>query len=168
MTTSQRLRFRHIGLHTGDLDAALGFFSERLQLPVLSRGPADDPMLADMVGLPPEQLPTATLRFPETHVTIRLVENRAGARVDADARNQGTCHVAFYTDDLDSTWACLADGGSRLVSEEIVSIVGGVFDGGKAIYCVGPDGFRIEFLEGRGYLDGSTRDPSASSAWYTA
>src|SRR5690606_9233832 len=98
---------------------------------------------------------------PETETRIRLVGNRAGPSVDADHKNPGTCHVAFYTHDLDSTWANLAEGGTRLVSTEIVKITGNVFEGGKAIYCVGPNGIRVEFLEGRAYLDGSPRDPAA-------
>lgn len=161
MSAIEPLRFRHIGLHVSDLDSALHFFCDRLQLELLSRGPEDDVMAERIIGPGAPALECAVLRFPETHVTLRLTENPGARVVDADARNPGTCHVAFYTDDLDSTWANLAEIGTKLVSERIVSIIGGVFDGGKAIYCVGPDGYRIEFLEGRAYLDGSYRDPDA-------
>lgn len=161
MTDNLSLRMSHIGLHVADLDAALAFFCDRLQLDLLSRRTGSDPMVAEMVGQKPEALETATLAFPETETRIRLVGNRAGPSVDADHKNPGTCHVAFYTHDLDSTWANLAEGGTRLVSTEIVKITGNVFEGGKAIYCVGPNGIRVEFLEGRAYLDGSPRDPAA-------
>jgi lactoylglutathione lyase len=161
MPTEELLRFRHIGLHVSDLNAALRFFRDGLQLEVLSRGKEDDPMAAAIIGPTSPALDCAILRFPETHVTIRLTENPGAPIVDTEARNPGTCHVAFYTGDLDRTWAHLDENGAHLVSDRVVSIVGGVFDGGKAIYCVGPDGYRIEFLEGPAYLDGSHRDPAA-------
>ena len=161
MSSAESPRFRQIGLHVSNLDRALHFFCDRLQLEMLSRGTERDPMAVSMIGPGADALSSAVLRFPTTGVTIRLTENPAAAIVDADHKNAGTCHVAFYTHDMDSTWANLEEAGTQLVSDSVVSIVGGVFDGGKAIYCVGPDGYRIEFLEGRAYLDGSARDPDA-------
>ncbi len=116
-------------------------------------------MITSIIGPEAQELEVAVLRFPETHVTLRLTENPGAPCIDASHKNKGTCHVAFYTDDLDSTWANLEEINTRLVSDRVVEIVGGVFDGGKAIYCEGPDGYRVEFLEGRAYLDGSYRDP---------
>lgn len=157
---SLELEFEYIGIHVDNLDNALRFFADYLQLDVLERGEERNPVLLGCAGVN-HPLGLARLRFPETRSEIRLIGNPGAPLADGDHANQGTCHVCFYTGDLDSTWAHLADKGTRLCSSGVIPIKGGVFDGGKCIYCVGPDGFRVEFLDGRAYLDGSVRDPGA-------
>lgn len=152
------IKFDYIGLHVEDMGVARAFFIDRLGLEIEK----------EMGQLAVDGLfhgstqPRQSLRlcFPETKAAIRITENKGAPLVDASHTNLGTCHVAFYTHDLDTTWSDLAAHGSRLISTGIIPIVGNVFEGGKAIYCIGPDGYRVEFLEGRAYLDGTARDPS--------
>lgn len=154
------LGFDHIGLHVGNLDDAATFFVNHLQLDMLGRGEERDRFLLT-ASASTRPLETIRLRFPETRSEVRLIGNPGAPLADADHANPGTCHVCFYTNDLDSTWFLLEQQGTQLCSTGIINIEGGVFDGGKCIYCVGPDGFRIEFLDGPAYLDGSRRDPRA-------
>lgn len=153
----------HIGLHVRDLDRSLDFYRGQLGLELVDRRTVDDDGMRAATGLPAAELDVAVLRFPETAAYLEVVKYRGagGTPVDTTHGNPGTCHVGFYTDDLDETWATLERSGSQLQSTEIVTIEGGVFDGGKVIYCTDPDGIRIELLEGGAYLDGSRRDPHA-------
>lgn len=161
MPSNPPLVFSHIGLHIRNLDEALGFFAGQLQLEVESRGAVEDVLLRTLVDEPTAPIEGARLRLPRTEASILLTENRHAARVDNRHPNPGTCHIAFFTHDLESTWRTLASNGCELVSTGIVPIDTGVFGGGKAIYCVGPEGYRFEFMQGPAYLDGSQRDPDA-------
>lgn len=161
MATNQPLAFSHIGLHVRSLEQALSFFVGQLQLEVESRGPVDDALVRTLIEEPIAPLEGARLRLPRIPASIQLTENRQAPSVDNRHPNPGTCHIAFFTHDLEDTWHSLAGKGCKLVSTGIIPIDTGVFGGGKAIYCVGPEGYRLEFMQGPAYLDGSRRDPDA-------
>jgi catechol 2,3-dioxygenase-like lactoylglutathione lyase family enzyme len=153
----------HIGLTVTDLERSLGFYRDHLGLELVDRWVADEPRVGETIGAPGAELKVALLRLPNTRAYLELTEyaSGGGTAIDPLHGNPGSCHVAFYTDDMDETWATLEAAGSENQGDGITPIVGGVFDGGKAIYCTDPDGIRVEFLEGPAYLDGSARDPDA-------
>jgi lactoylglutathione lyase len=153
----------HVGLHVRDVDRSLAFYRDQLGLDLVDHGTTGEPHVGEILGYPGVELDRALLRLPNTDAYLQLVgyRNVDGTPVDPLHGNPGTCHVAFYTDDLDETWATLEANGSQLQGADITVIEGGVFDGGKVIYCTDPDGIRVEFLEGRAYLDASERDPDA-------
>lgn len=161
MTAALPASFSHIGLHIGDLDRALDYLVNGLQLPLLARGAETDPLLALMVGTPTPVFQTARVQLPGTEACIRLVENRGAPEVDNRHQNPGTCHFAYYTHDLRKSWAELEAAGSTLISSSISPVVGGLFDGGLTMYCTGHDGYPVELMQGRAYLDGTPRDPDA-------
>lgn len=152
----------HVGLHVADLDRSLGYYQGLLGLELLDRAERSGPQADAILGREGVRFERALLRLPESNAYLELIDygDQAGKPVDPLHGNVGTCHVAFYTDDLDETWATLKAAGSELQGEVTV-IEGGVFDGGKVIYCTDPDGIRVEFLQGPAYLDGSVRDPDA-------
>lgn len=151
--------FSHIGLHIGDLDRALRCLVDDLQLPLLRRGAETDPLLQIMVETPTATFQTAHVGLPGTDSCIRLVENRGAPMIDNRHQNPGTCHFAYYTHDLRKAWAGLEAAGSKLISLGISPVVGGLFDGGLTMYCTGHDGYPVELMQGRAYLDGTPRDP---------
>jgi lactoylglutathione lyase len=157
------LETSHVGLNVADLERSLAFYRDRLGLELVEERTADAPYVGAVVGHPGAELRIALLRLPETRAYLELTQyvTGAGTPIDTLHGNPGSCHVAFYTDDIEETWATLEAAGSELQGEDITPIVGGVFDGGKALYCTDPDGIRVEFLEGPAYLDGSGRDPDA-------
>lgn len=158
MAKGTLVTFDHIGLYVSNLKKAKAFFVDTLQLDLLRETNQYSPLLDRMIDGTGRQLREAWLRFPETVTQIRLIENTGAPLIDTDHANPGTCHVAFYTDDMVQAWTALERAGARLISTGLVPIIGGVFDGGKAIYCAGPDAYRIEFLEGPAYLDGRPRN----------
>ena len=161
MTTTGATETSHVGIHVRDLERSLEFYRDRLGLEVVAQWLIQEPYVREVVGYPEADLNMAVLRLPQTNAYMEVIEYRnvEGEPVDTLHGNPGTCHLAFYTDDLEETWATLAKAGSELQGEDITLIEGGVFDGGKVIYCTDPDGIRVEFLEGRAYLDGSERHP---------
>jgi catechol 2,3-dioxygenase-like lactoylglutathione lyase family enzyme len=162
-TAASGVETSHVGLTITDLERSLGFYRDLLGLELVDRWTADEPRVGETIGSPGAELEVALLRLPNTRAYLELAEYKrgGGAPIDPLHGNPGSCHVAFYTDDMDETWATLEAAGSENQGDGITPIVGGVFDGGKAIYCTDPDGIRVEFLEGPAYLDGSGRDPDA-------
>ena len=139
----------HVGLHVADLDRALGYYQGLLGLELVDRARRSGDQVDAILGRDGVSFDRALLRLPESNAFLELIDygDQAGEPVDPLHGNVGTCHVAFYTDDLDETWATLEAAGSELQGE-VTEIEGGVFDGGKVIYCTDPDGIRVEFLQG--------------------
>jgi catechol 2,3-dioxygenase-like lactoylglutathione lyase family enzyme len=153
----------HIGLTVTDLDRSLRFYRDRLGLEPAGRSRTTHEQTRRVLGDLGMELEMAVLRLPNTNAYLQLLRfgNPVRTPIDPLHGNPGTCHVAFYTDDLDETWATLEATGSENQGDGITLIEGGVFDGGRCIYCTDPDGIRVEFLEGPAYLDGSVRDLDA-------
>lgn len=160
---AQAVGTSHVGLHVAGLERSLGYYRDRLGLELVSEETCGGEQFEAVLGHPGAEAKLAILRLPQTDAYLELMEyvDPTGTPIDPLHGNPGTCHVAFYTHDLEETWATLEAAGSELQGEEITLIEGGVFDGGKVIYCTDPDGIRVEFLQGPAYLDGSPRDPDA-------
>jgi catechol 2,3-dioxygenase-like lactoylglutathione lyase family enzyme len=156
----------HIGIHVTDLERSLAFYRDRLGFEVVDVTRVDSHHAGEILGREGVEADRALLRLPLSPAYLELLQYDAsvqGEPVDPLHGNVGTFHIAFYTHDLESLWASLAEGGSELQSRDgtITKIEGGVFDGGSVIYCTDPDGVRVEFLCGPAYLDGSYRDAGA-------
>lgn len=92
----------------------------QLQLEVESRGPVDDVLVRTLVDEPTAPLAGARVRLPRLPASIQLIENRNAPHVDNRHPNPGTCHIAFFTHDLENTWSTLAANGCQLVSTGII------------------------------------------------
>ncbi|MEZ5735876.1 MAG: VOC family protein [Novosphingobium sp.] len=153
------IEFAHIGVSVSDIGEASRFFSQGLQLRKCHEG--RETGLLPLANGSGREVQRVRFEFPRSGTEIHLIENGDAEPIDADHANPGTCHIAFYTDNIEKALSGMEACGAVLCSDEIVPIVGGVFDGGKALYCAGPDGIRIELMQGPVYLDGTARENRA-------
>jgi lactoylglutathione lyase len=83
-------------------------------------------------------------------VCLELVEYRNVEHVPVDTRNGnvGTCHIAFNVDNLLDLYANLTTQDVKSVSAPVSPTIG-PNTGGRIVYLIDPDGFRIELIERR-------------------
>lgn len=148
----------HAGLHVADLERSLHFYRDVLGLEVAARWTRAEPYIRELVGHPDVRLHAAILRVPESEVFLELLAFDGVAQVATDPSTAppGTGHVCFYVDDLDGLYARLSALGVPSVSG-IVSPDVGPNRGGKAVYLLDPDGFRVELVETELTLAGEPR-----------
>ena len=60
--------------------------------------------------------------------------------------NIGNAHIAFFVDELDPLYERLTALGVRSVSRPVTPTIG-PNQGGRAVYLIDPDGFRVELIE---------------------
>lgn len=151
----------HVGIHVRDLETSLKFYRDELGMEVVAEWLVEDPCTREVLDLPNATLNMAVLRLPGTRAYMEVIEYQGvpGEPVDTFQGNAGTCHIAFYVDDLDELYDRLISKGLETVSKRVVPIIGGALDGAKCVYMTDPDGIRVEFLESDKYLD-TTRRPS--------
>ena len=66
--------------------------------------------------------------------------------VDMANGNIGNGHVAFYVDDLEPLYEELTAAGVKSVSPPVTPTIG-PNKGGRAVYMIDPDGFRVELIQ---------------------
>lgn len=138
----------HMGLTVGSLKRSLGFYGDILGFEVLFQWNPRAAYLGELVGYPDVDMHAAILRLPGTDVTLELLEYRGVDRVAIDTANAnpGTSHIAFFVDDLDAYFTELRRKGVQTVSEPVTPTIG-PNEGGRAVYMIDPDGFRVEFIQ---------------------
>lgn len=138
----------HTGIQVRDLDRSLEFYLGVLGFDLLFRWNPQAPYISELVGYPGVDLHSAIIRMPDSDVFLELLEygNVAGEPVDTRTGNPGTAHIAFMVDDLDVLFADLVSKGVDFVSEPVTPTIG-PNAGGRAVYMMDPDGFRIEFMQ---------------------
>ena len=60
--------------------------------------------------------------------------------------NIGNAHIAFFVDELEPFYEKLAALGVKSVSRPVTPTIG-PNQGGRAVYLIDPDGFRVELIE---------------------
>lgn len=138
----------HVGLHVHDLERSLAFYEDVLGFERVFRWNPQEPYIGVLVGYPDVDLHAAVVRLPGSDGCLELLEYRGVRRsaVDTSNANPGTAHLAFYVDHLDLLYARLRAHGVASVSEPVTPTVG-PNRGGRAVYMIDPDGFRIEFIQ---------------------
>ncbi|WZH52330.1 MAG: VOC family protein [Nocardioides alkalitolerans] len=159
VTTNPATEFSHVGIQVRDLAVSLPFYRDQIGLEVVAEWLVEDPTTREAIDLPQASLNMAVLRLPGTNAYMEVIEYQNVGRMPIDPYhpNPGTCHIAWYVDDIDELYARLVSLGLDPVSRRVVPIDGGPLDGGKVIYMTDPDGIRIEFLESSLYLDATPR-----------
>ena len=149
MTYSGASEFSHFAIHVSNLERSLEFYVGQLGLDVLTEFVEDGETTREVIGYPEAVLNLAMLRLPGNQAIMEVIEvqNVSGTPIDTQQANPGTCHMAFYVDDLDATWEKLEAFGTELVSTRIVNLSDGPLDGGKAVYLKDPDGILVELLQ---------------------
>jgi lactoylglutathione lyase len=150
----------HFGIQVRDLERSLEFYRDELGLEVVDRWLVEGPLVEELLQMPGVSLTIALMRYPRTKQFIEITEYREvdWEPVDTNTANPGTCHIAFYVDDLDEVYERLVTKGYEALSPRPVPIEMGPLGGGKCVYMIDPDGIRIELLQGDNHLDGTPRD----------
>jgi len=141
----------HTGFQVADLDRSLAFYRDLLGFELVFQWNPQAPYIGELVGYPDVDLHSAILRQPNSEVFLELLEYRNVERtpVDTANANPGTAHVAFFVDGLDELYADLVAKGVDAVSAPVTPTIG-PNKGGRVVYMIDPDGFRVEFIESSG------------------
>lgn len=145
---AQITRAHHMGFTVASLDRSIAFYRDVLGFELAFRWNPQAPYIGALVGYPTVDLHGAILRLPGTDVCLELLEYRGIARqfVDMANGNTGNGHIAFVVDDLDTFYATLTAAGVASVGPPITPTLG-PNRGGRAVYMIDPDGFRVELIQ---------------------
>ena len=141
------VRFNHFNVSVADLDAALPFWTDGLELQLLGRGTVSYQHLDTIVGLPDTSIEWAELDLPGGGL-VELFRYRApaGAPVEPAVNRPATTHLAVEVDDLDGQLARLTPYARRVVSAP-VTIPFGDWGGWRCVYVEEPNGVTVELLQ---------------------
>ncbi len=141
-------RAHHTGFTVRSLERSLAFYCDILGFELAFQWNPQAPYIGELVGYPAVDLHGAILRLPGTDVCLELLEYRniAQVAVDMGNGNVGNGHIAFNVDNLLELYALLTAKGVKSVSPPVTPTIG-PNKGGKAIYLIDPDGFRVELIE---------------------
>ena len=138
----------HTGFTVRSLERSIAFYRDLLGFELVFQWNPKAPYLAELVGYPDVDMHSAIMRIPNSDVSLELLEYRGIPRTAVDMANGniGNGHMAFYVDDLESLYERLTKAGVKSVSAPVTPTIG-PNRGGKAVYMIDPDGFRIELIE---------------------
>lgn len=141
-------RAHHTGFTVRSLERSIAFYRDILGFELAFQWNPRAAYLAELVGYPTVDLHAAILRLPGTDVCLELLEYRNIEQVEVDMGNGnvGNGHIAFNVDNLLELYAELQAKGVRSVSPPVTPTIG-PNKGGKAVYLIDPDGFRVELIE---------------------
>lgn len=142
------LAAHHTGLTVRSLERSIAFYQGLLGFEVVFRWNPQAPYIGELVGFPDVDLHAAVLRIPNSPVFLELLEYRGIGEnaVDISNGNIGNAHIAFTVDALDPLFERLAAEGVKSVSKPVTPTIG-PNRGGRAVYLIDPDGFRVELIE---------------------
>jgi glyoxylase I family protein len=138
-------RFTHIGMCVSDLERSLRFYTEGLGFEVVDKLPIDDQfgkvMEVDMKG-------GQSWLIRRDGILVELLGFDEPEIIGSDGRKpmnqRGFTHMALWVEDVDAVAERIKDFGGRIVSETRVNVTGDI--SGDWVYCLDPDGVRIELM----------------------
>jgi len=138
----------HTGFTVSSLERSIAFYRDLLGLELVFQWNPQAPYLRELVGYPDVDMHAAVLRVPGTDTFLELLEYRNIPRqaVDMANGNIGNGHIAFTVDDLETFHKKLASAGVKSVSPPVTPTIG-PNKGGRAVYLIDPDGFRVELIQ---------------------
>ena len=144
----QITKAHHTGLTVRSLEKSMHFYNEILGFETDFAWNPREPYIAKLVGYPTVDLHSAILRIPGSDVFLELLEYRnvESEEINPGNANVGTAHIAFFVDDLDSLYKSLTERGVQSISEPVIPTIG-PNKGGRAVYMIDPDGFRVELIQ---------------------
>ena len=147
-TPGRTIGFVHIGVQVSDLEQSVAWYRDVVGLEVTDRLLRDEPYLGVVTGYAGVVLAIALLREPRSGVVLELLEYRNVARtvIDPSTANPGTGHMAFEVDDLDAIHQRAVAAGTGSVGDPVTPTAGG-WAGGRSVYLLDPDGYRVELLQ---------------------
>lgn len=141
-------RAHHTGFTVTSLDRSIAFYRDILGFELAFRWNPQAAYIGELVGYPGVDLHGAILRLPGTDVCLELLEYRNIKQVPVDMHNGniGNGHIAFNVDNLEEIYADLTAKGVKSVSPPVTPTIG-PNKGGRAVYLIDPDGFRVELIQ---------------------
>jgi lactoylglutathione lyase len=138
----------HAGFTVRSIDRSMEFYCDLLGLEQVFRWNPQEPYIAELVGYPSVNLHGAILRVPGSDMFLELLEYQGIPikTVDMANGNIGNGHIAFHVDELDPLYERLTKAGVKSVSPPVTPTIG-PNKGGRAVYLIDPDGFRVELIE---------------------
>jgi catechol 2,3-dioxygenase-like lactoylglutathione lyase family enzyme len=138
----------HTGLTVLSLERSIAFYRDILGFELVFQWNPQAPYIGELVGYRTVDLHSAVLRIPGSDVFLELLEYRGIPKVfnEMSNGNIGNAHIAFFVDELDSLFEHLTALGVKSVSRPITPTIG-PNQGGRAVYLIDPDGFRVELIE---------------------
>jgi methylmalonyl-CoA/ethylmalonyl-CoA epimerase len=101
-------RIDHIGVAVEDIDSAVALYSQQFQMREQHRETVEE-----------QGVEAVLLEVGEGHVElIRPLSPESGVGRFLEKNGPGLHHVAYATDDIDSTLAAVRDAGLRLIDEQ--------------------------------------------------
>lgn len=142
------IRGHHTGFTVRSLERSLAFYRDLLGFEVAFQWNPRAPYIGELVGYRDVDLHGVILRIPGSDTFLELLEYRgiAAKTVDMENGNIGNGHIAFAVDGLDSIYERLRKAGVGSVSAPVSPTIG-PNKGGRAVYMIDPDGFRVELIE---------------------
>jgi lactoylglutathione lyase len=120
------IALHHAGVHVTDLEGSIAFYQSVFRL-----------RLAERLSLGSEQIAFLQAGTSWLELIADGIPGRGPGAVD---------HLALAVDDLDGWLARLRESGVRLLDEAPVGVAA---LGARILFCLGPDGERIELFERR-------------------
>ena len=141
-------KMHHAGFTVRSIDRSLEFYRDLLGLELVFRWNPQAPYIRELVGYPTVSLHGAILRVPGADGFLELLEYQEipVKTVDMANGNVGNGHIAFNVDDLDALYEKLTRAGVKSVSPPVTPTIG-PNKGGRAVYMIDPDGFRVELIQ---------------------
>jgi len=142
------IKGHHTGLTVKSLSRSLYFYQELLKLElVFSWNPKAD-YLSKVTGYQNTDFHIAVLKVPGLDYFIELLEYRNADVTEIDHRNgnPGIAHIAFKVDDLGDWYDYLKSNGVASISNPVTP-ESGPNKGGKLVYMIDPDGYRVELIQ---------------------
>ncbi len=138
----------HTGLSVSSIDESLVFYRDLLGLKVIFSWNPNADYIRTVTGYKDADICVAVLQVPETEFYIELLEYRKVKHAVVDHRNgnPGIAHLAFFVDNVDQWFSFLTSRGIQSVSMPVTPEKG-PNKGGRIVYMIDPDGFRVELIQ---------------------
>jgi catechol 2,3-dioxygenase-like lactoylglutathione lyase family enzyme len=141
-------RLDHVSVTTADLDASIAFYRDVLGLTYAGRGIADEPELAEIMGVDGAKIEWAEFDLGNAQV-LELVRflHPPGEPRRGPLWQPGAGHIGIGVDDIDAVHGRLRDAGAETRSEPVTLTEEGDWNGVRTLYAIDPDGTWIELVQ---------------------
>ena len=138
----------HTGLTVKSLSRSLAFYKDLLKLEVVFAWNPKAEYISKVTGYNNTDFFIAVLKVPGIDYFIEIIEYRNAHQVTIDHNNgnPGIAHIAFKVDNLDEWYKYLKSNNVESVSEPVIPEMG-PNEGGKIVYMIDPDGYRVELIQ---------------------
>ena len=138
----------HGGITVSDMERALAFYRDGLELELEFDRIIDAPYLKEVLGLTFDFIRCVYFRLPGGGF-VELLEYHGIEQLSAASRpcDYGAGHLALYVDDVQALYDRLIGLGYRARHDAITHITAGPNAGAKSAYVSDPDGYYVELFQ---------------------